>query len=73
MEYEITYIGDSEVKDIRHIGINYNGNYYSVIFGKYINGASLAFQTGIVVVSLQILRMFFGIRNQFTRHCKKRR
>lgn len=38
MEYEITYIGDSEVKDIHHIGINYNGNYYSVIFGKYING-----------------------------------
>ncbi len=21
-----------------HIGINYNGNYYSVIFGRYVNG-----------------------------------
>lgn len=38
MEYEITYIGSSEIKDIHHIGINYDGNYYSVIFGKYING-----------------------------------
>lgn len=38
MEYKITYIGNSEVKDIHHIGINYDGNYYSVIFGKYING-----------------------------------
>lgn len=38
MEYKITYIGSLEIKDIHHIGINHNGNYYSVIFGKYING-----------------------------------
>ena len=38
IEYEITNIGSSEIKDIHHIGINYDGNYYSVIFGKYING-----------------------------------
>lgn len=38
MKYEITYIGSLEIKDIHHIGINYDGNYYSVIFGKYING-----------------------------------
>ena len=34
MEYEISYIGDSSVADVHHIGINYNGNYYSVIFGR---------------------------------------
>lgn len=38
MEYEINYIGDSSIADVHHIGINYDGNYYSVIFGKYING-----------------------------------
>ena len=38
MGYEITYIGSLEIKDIHHIGITYDGNYYSVIFGKYING-----------------------------------
>lgn len=38
MEYEISYIDDSNVTDVHHIGINYDGNYYSVIFGKYING-----------------------------------
>lgn len=38
MEYEISYIGDSSVVDVHHIGINSDGNYYSVIFGKYING-----------------------------------
>lgn len=38
MKYEINYIGSLEIKDIHHIGINHNGNYYSVIFGKYING-----------------------------------
>lgn len=38
MKYEISYIGDSGVLDVHHIGINYDGNYYSVIFGKYVNG-----------------------------------
>ena len=38
MKYEITYIGSLEIKDIHHIGINHDGYYYSVIFGKYING-----------------------------------
>lgn len=38
MKYEISYIGDSGVSDIHHIGINCDGNYYSVIFGKYVNG-----------------------------------
>ncbi len=37
-DYKISYIGDSNVSDIHHIGIDYNGNYYSVIFGKYVNG-----------------------------------
>lgn len=37
-EYNISYIGDSSVKSVHHIGVEYNGNYYSVIFGRYING-----------------------------------
>ena len=38
MDYNISYIGDSRIKDIHHIGVNCNGNYYSLIFGKYVNG-----------------------------------
>lgn len=38
MEYKIDYIGDACLSDIHHIGISYNGNYYSIIFGKYVNG-----------------------------------
>ena len=37
-DYEINYIGDSCIKDVHHIGVNCDGNYYSVIFGKYVNG-----------------------------------
>lgn len=37
-DYEISYVGDSNVGDVHHIGIDYNGNYYSVIFGRYVNG-----------------------------------
>lgn len=35
---KITYIGDSSIKNVHHIGIEYDGNYYSVIFGIYVNG-----------------------------------
>ena len=38
MECKITYIGDSCISNVHHVGINYDGNYYSVIFGKYVNG-----------------------------------
>ena len=37
-DYEISYIGDENVGNVHHIGIDYNGNYYNVIFGKYVNG-----------------------------------
>lgn len=37
-EYTISYIGDACVRDVHQIGVNFNGNYYSVIFGRYING-----------------------------------
>lgn len=37
-EYEITFNGDKQVQNMHHIGMNYNGNYYSVIFGEYVNG-----------------------------------
>lgn len=38
MDYKISYIGDSSIGNVHHIGVDYNGNYYSVIFGRYING-----------------------------------
>lgn len=38
MEYRISYIGDDSINNVHHIGVDYNGNYYSVIFGKYVNG-----------------------------------
>lgn len=37
-EYKITYCGDKHIELMHHIGIEYNGNYYSVVFGMYING-----------------------------------
>ena len=37
-DYKIIYIGDSNVGNIHHIGVDYNGNYYSIIFGRYVNG-----------------------------------
>lgn len=37
-DYNITFNGDSLISDMHHIGIEYNGNYYGVIFGNYING-----------------------------------
>lgn len=37
-DYEISYVGVSNVGGVHHIGIDYNGNYYSVIFGRYVNG-----------------------------------
>lgn len=37
-EYKITYCGDKYIEQMHHIGIEYNGNYYSVIFGQYVNG-----------------------------------
>ena len=38
MEYKISYIGDVSIGNVHHIGVDYNGNYYSVIFGRYVNG-----------------------------------
>lgn len=37
-DYKISYIGDSQVGNVHHIGISHDGNYYSVIFGEYANG-----------------------------------
>ena len=37
-DYKISYIGDNSVGNVHHIGIDYDGNYYSLIFGKYVNG-----------------------------------
>lgn len=38
VEFNISYNGDNNVGNVHHIGVDYNGNYYSVIFGKYVNG-----------------------------------
>lgn len=38
MDYKISYIGDDSIGNVHHIGVDYNGNYYSVIFGRYVNG-----------------------------------
>lgn len=37
-KYEINVVGDSEIESVHHIRLSYDGNYYSVIFGKYMNG-----------------------------------
>ena len=37
-DYKISYVGDSSIGNVHHIGVDFNGNYYSVIFGKYVNG-----------------------------------
>ena len=37
-KYKITYKGTSKVSDVHHIGMECNGFYYSVIFGRYVNG-----------------------------------
>lgn len=26
------------IKEVHHIGVDFNGNYYSIIFGRYVNG-----------------------------------
>ena len=38
VDYSINYIGDSNIGNIHHIGIDCDGNYYNVIFGRYVNG-----------------------------------
>lgn len=38
-DYKITFYGDTQVSNVHHIGVECsNGNYYSVIFGEYVNG-----------------------------------
>lgn len=36
--YKISYNGDKHISGVHHIGVECDGNYYSVIFGKYANG-----------------------------------
>ena len=37
-DYKISFNGDKYVSEVHPIGVDYDGNYYSVIFGKYANG-----------------------------------
>lgn len=36
--YEITYQGDCSIGNVHHVGVEYGGNYYSFVFGEYVNG-----------------------------------
>lgn len=36
--YKVSYNGDKHISEMHHIGVEHDGNYYSVIFGKYVNG-----------------------------------
>lgn len=36
--YKLETIDDKAIKNVHHIGISYDGNYYSVVFGECING-----------------------------------
>lgn len=38
MDYEITHVWDDSINNVHHITVEYNGNSYNVIFGRYING-----------------------------------
>lgn len=38
MDYKIVHIWDDNINNVHHITIECNGNSYSVIFGRYING-----------------------------------
>lgn len=37
-KYSVTYVGDTNISNVHHLGIECNGSYYSVIFGEYVNG-----------------------------------
>lgn len=38
MEYKITHIWDGSINNVHHITVEFNGNSYNVIFGRYVNG-----------------------------------
>lgn len=38
MDYKIAHVWDDSINNVHHITVEYNGNSYSVIFGRYING-----------------------------------
>ncbi len=37
-KYKISHAWDKHIKDVHHIGIGHEGDYYSVVFGRYVNG-----------------------------------
>lgn len=44
-DYKVTFSGDNLISSVHHIGLEYDGNYYSVIFGKYVNGGFFSIPT----------------------------
>lgn len=38
VNYRVSYIGDSCISDVHHVGLVCDETYYSVVFGRYVNG-----------------------------------
>ena len=51
-KYEINIIGEREIRNVHHIGVSCEGSYYSVIFGKYMNGGFCSIQNWGVACEL---------------------
>ena len=67
-KYEINIVGDSEIESVHHIGLSYDGNYYSVICGKYMNGGFCSIPNWELGANYPlILRTYSGMRNHYIR------
>lgn len=73
MEYKISYIGDSSIGNVHHIGVDYNGNYYSVIFGRYINGGFFSIPNWGVGGELSCFNDTFWNEESLSRALKSKR
>lgn len=68
MKCKIEFVGDSNVSNVHHIGISYDGEYYSVIFGKYVNGGFFSIPNWNCGGELASFVMCFGIQNLLQNH-----
>lgn len=73
MDYKISYIGDSDIKNVHHIGIEFGGNYYSVIFGRYVNGGFCSIPTFGVGCELSDYADIFWNTESLARVLKRKR
>lgn len=64
MNYKIAHIWDNSINNVRHITVECNGNSYSVIFGRYINGGFFSIPNWGVGGELgDSFVIHFGMRN----------